>query len=79
LACRVDTNATAASQTQAQATGNLASPLGSLRGGQSHIRGTPQRQLGTTQLVRIYELARATGKLLRFVIFGSYVHRQART
>jgi|RhiMetdeSRZDD1v2_1073273.scaffolds.fasta_scaffold538022_2 uncharacterized protein DUF6932 len=35
--------------------------------------GTPQRQLVTTQLVRIYELARATGKLLRFVIFGSYV------
>ena len=35
--------------------------------------GTPQRQLVTAQLVRIYELARATGKLLRFVIFGSYV------
>jgi hypothetical protein len=35
--------------------------------------GTPQRQLVTTQLMRIYELARATGKLLRFVIFGSYV------
>jgi len=35
--------------------------------------GTPQRQLITTQLVRIYELVRATGKLLRFVIFGSYV------
>jgi hypothetical protein len=35
--------------------------------------GTPQRQVVTAQLVRIYELARATGKLLRFVIFGSYV------
>jgi hypothetical protein len=35
--------------------------------------GTPQRQAVTAQFVRIYELARATGKLLRFVIFGSYV------
>jgi hypothetical protein len=35
--------------------------------------GTPQRQVVTAQFVRIYELARATGKLLRFVIFGSYV------
>lgn len=35
--------------------------------------GTPQRQLVTTQLVRIHELARRTHKLLRFVIFGSYV------
>jgi hypothetical protein len=35
--------------------------------------GTPQRQVVTAQLVRIYELARATGKLLRFVIFGSNV------
>ena len=35
--------------------------------------GTSQRQLVTAQLVRIYELTRATGKLLRFVIFGSYV------
>ena len=35
--------------------------------------GTPQRQLVTTRLQRVYELARATGKLLRFVIFGSYV------
>ena len=34
---------------------------------------TSQRQLVTAQLVRIYELARATGQLLRFVIFGSYV------
>ena len=36
-------------------------------------RGTPQRELVTARLVRIYELARATGKLLRSVIFGSYV------
>ncbi len=34
---------------------------------------TPQRQLVTTRLLRIYKLALATGKLLRFVIFGSYV------
>ncbi|MDQ3754380.1 MAG: hypothetical protein M3371_06575 [Acidobacteriota bacterium] len=35
--------------------------------------GTPQRQLVTPRLKRIYELARRTGKLERFVIFGSYV------
>ena len=35
--------------------------------------GTPQRELVTARLIRIYELARRTGKLLRFVIFGSYV------
>jgi hypothetical protein len=35
--------------------------------------GTPQRELATTKLVHIYELARRTGKLERFVIFGSYV------
>src|SRR5262249_43265060 len=35
--------------------------------------GTPQRQRVTAQLEHIYALARATGKLLRFVIFGSYV------
>jgi hypothetical protein len=34
---------------------------------------TPQRELVTTRLVHIYELAQQTGKLLRFVIFGSYV------
>lgn len=34
---------------------------------------TPQRQLVTARLIRIYELARQTGKLERFVIFGSYV------
>lgn len=36
-------------------------------------RGTPQRELVTTRLVRVYELAQRTDKLLRFVIFGSYV------
>lgn len=36
-------------------------------------QGVPQRQLMTARLIRIYELARATGKLLRFIIFGSYV------
>jgi hypothetical protein len=35
--------------------------------------GTPQRQLVTKRLLRIYDLARGTGKLERFVIFGSYV------
>lgn len=35
--------------------------------------GTPQRELVTTRLLRVYELAQQTGKLLRFVIFGSYV------
>lgn len=35
--------------------------------------GTPQRELVTSRLVHIYALARRTGKLLRFVIFGSYV------
>lgn len=35
--------------------------------------GTPQRQLVTTRLKRIYELARRTGKMERFIIFGSYV------
>ena len=35
--------------------------------------GTLQREIVTARLVQIYELARATEKLLRFVIFGSYV------
>lgn len=35
--------------------------------------GAPQREIVTARLVRVYDLARATGKLLRFVIFGSYV------
>ncbi len=34
---------------------------------------TPQRQIVTARLLRIYEIARQTGKLARFVIFGSYV------
>jgi hypothetical protein len=36
-------------------------------------QGTPQRRLVTARLTRIYELAQGTGKLERFVIFGSYV------
>jgi hypothetical protein len=36
-------------------------------------QGSLQRQLVTVRLSRIYELARRTGKLERFVIFGSYV------
>jgi len=35
--------------------------------------GTPQRERVTNRLVHIYELARRTGKLLRFIVFGSYV------
>jgi hypothetical protein len=35
--------------------------------------GTPRRRLVTSQLLRVYELASGTGKLERFIIFGSYV------
>ncbi len=35
--------------------------------------GTRQRELVTSRLVHIYELAQRTGKLQRFIIFGSYV------
>ena len=35
--------------------------------------GTSQRELVTSRLVYIHELAQRTGKMLRFVIFGSYV------
>jgi len=35
--------------------------------------GTPQRQAVTTRLLRIYNLLKATGKLERLIIFGSYV------
>ncbi len=35
--------------------------------------GTPQRRLVTSRLLRVYELASGTGKLERFIIFGSYV------
>jgi hypothetical protein len=36
-------------------------------------RGTAQRAAVTARLERIYELARSTGCLQRFIIFGSYV------
>lgn len=36
-------------------------------------QATPQRQSVTGRLVRIWELAQSTGKLARFVIYGSYV------
>jgi hypothetical protein len=36
-------------------------------------RGTAQRAAVTARLERIYELARSTGGLQRFIIFGSYV------
>jgi len=35
--------------------------------------GTAQRVIITTRLERIYELARHTGALQRFIIFGSYI------
>ena len=36
-------------------------------------QGTSQRQFVTSRLAHIYQLARQTGKLERFIIFGSYV------
>ena len=39
--------------------------------------GTPQRQLVTTNLLKILKLAVATGKLERLIIFGSYVTTKA--
>lgn len=35
--------------------------------------GTPQRQLATTNLLKIFQLAATTGKLERLIIFGSYI------
>lgn len=35
--------------------------------------GTTQRRVVTARLVRVYELVRRTGKLERFIIFGSYI------
>ena len=35
--------------------------------------GTPQREHVTARVVRVHELASGTGKLGRFIIFGSYV------
>ena len=35
--------------------------------------GTPQRHAVTARLLRIYELARTTGKLERLILFGSYI------
>lgn len=35
--------------------------------------GTPQREIVTSRLNRVLELARGTGKLERFIIFGSYI------
>ena len=35
--------------------------------------GTPQREIMTGRLNRVLELARGTGKLERFIIFGSYI------
>jgi hypothetical protein len=35
--------------------------------------GGPQRQQAMANLLQVYQLAQATGKLERFLIFGSYV------
>ena len=35
--------------------------------------GTPQRQAVTARLLRVYHLAKATGKLECLIIFGSYI------
>ncbi len=35
--------------------------------------GTPQREDVTTRLQRIYQLSKSTDKLVRLVIFGSYI------
>src|SRR5262245_2448790 len=39
--------------------------------------GTRQREAVTERLVKIYSLAKASGHLLRFVIFGSYITDKA--
>jgi hypothetical protein len=39
--------------------------------------GSSQRQLVTTNLIRVYELASNTAKLQRFIVFGSYVTAKA--
>jgi predicted nucleotidyltransferase len=39
--------------------------------------GTRQREVVTTRLRRVYEVAQSTGKLERFIIFGSYVTAKA--
>lgn len=35
--------------------------------------GTPQRRAITSRLVEIFQLVAATGKLARFIIYGSYI------
>jgi hypothetical protein len=40
-------------------------------------RGTTARQAATASLLRIHDIAKGTGKLQRFVIFGSYVTAKA--
>ena len=39
--------------------------------------GTAARQAVTTSLLRIHNLAKSTGKLERFIIFGSYITAKA--
>jgi hypothetical protein len=53
-------------------------PIGVHRASLAEVRarfghGTPQRQLVTARLLHVHELASGTGKLERFIIFGSYV------
>ena len=35
--------------------------------------GTPQRQSATARMLKVYDLAEATGALDRFILFGSFV------
>jgi len=39
--------------------------------------GAPSRQSATASLLRIYKTAKGTGKLGRFIIFGSYITAKA--
>ena len=36
-------------------------------------QGSPERRLAAARLRRVHELARATGRVARFVVFGSFV------
>jgi hypothetical protein len=59
-----------------QADGDL--PTGVFRATLSEVsqvfgRGSAQRRRLTDRLVRLHQLAASTGRLLRFIVFGSYV------
>ena len=57
-------------------------PIGIYRGSIAEViayfgRGTTQRVAITARLERIYELVRRTGRVQRFIIFGSYVTEES--